>query len=170
MSYADADDLTARFDWRIIADLASDSGTQVEESALGGNEKVAAALDDASGRIDAALSVAQVYTAADLAGLSGNSLAMLKRITCELAMLFLIGRRQEKLLDGSLPPMEQKAEDYLDRLRKGERLFGDVAAAAAAGLPTVDGPTTVQYEELNLLPDRTRNFYASRQSRLPLGR
>ena len=170
MAYATSSDLTARFDRRIIADLATDEGVEVSESSLSSNTAVDAALDDASGRIDAALTVARIYTTDDLDALTGNSLALLKRITCELAMTFLIGRRQEKLLDQSLAAVEEKAEAYLDRLRKGERLFGAVDAAKGAGLPTVDGPTAVKYDTLNLLPDRTRNFYPHRAGRLPIGK
>ena len=51
MAYATAADLIARFDWRIIGDLASDSGTQVTEGALANKSKVTAALNDASGRV-----------------------------------------------------------------------------------------------------------------------
>jgi len=170
MAYATSTDLTARFDARTIGDLASDSGTQVDEAGLATSAKVTAALDDASGRIDGALTVAQIYTTDDLDDLTGNSLALLKRITCELAMAFLISRRQEKFLDESVSRVEAQSEEYLDRLRKGERLFGDVDAATAAGLPTVGGMTAVEYNELNLIPDRARNFYPARQSRLPLGR
>jgi len=170
MAYATATDLTARFDWRIIADLVSDDGSQVSEGSLASDDKVDAALDDASGRIESALTVARIYSTTDLAALTGNSLAMLKRITCELAMTFLIGRRQEKFLDPSLAAVEEKAEQYLDRLRKGERLFGGQDEAQGAGLPTIDGPTVTTYETLNLLPERTRNFYPHRSSRLPLGR
>jgi len=170
MAYASSSDLSARFDVRIISDLASDDGTQITEDALATNSKVVAALADASGRIDSALTVARIYSTADLAALTGNSLALLKRITCELAMAFLIGRRQEKFLDEAIARVEQKSEEYLDRLRKGERLFGGSEEAKDAGLPSVDGPTAVDYSNLNLLPDRTHHYYPSRASRLPLGR
>ncbi len=170
MAYASSADLIARFDVRIIQDLASDTGTQVSAGDLSSDAKVSASLDDASGKIDSALTVAQIYTTDDLEGLTGNSLALLKRITCELAMVFLIGRRQEKFLDESLAQVEEKSEAYLDRIRKGERLFGSVEDAVTAGLPTVGGMTAVEYNELNLMPDRTHNFYPKRQSRLPLGR
>jgi phage gp36-like protein len=170
MAYASSSDLTARYDSRIIRDLASDTGTPVSEGALATDTRVSAALDDASGRIDSALTVARIYSTDDLDALTGNSLALLKRITCELAMAFLISRRQEKMLDGSTAEVEQKGEDYLDRLRKGERLFGEAEAAKDAGLPSVDGPTSVEYAELNLLPDRTKHFFPSRASRLPTTR
>ena len=170
MAYASSADLTARFDSQIIRDLASDSGTQVEEGDLATDVKVQAALDDASGRVEAALTVARIYSTDDLDALTGNSLAMLKRIVCELAMAFLIGRRQEKMLDEGLQRVEQKSEEYLDRLRKGERLFGANEEAQDAGLPTVGGMTAVEYNNLNLIPDRTHNYYPRRAGRLPLGR
>lgn len=168
MAYADALDLTSRFDERVIKDLLSDEGVPVES--LGGNRKLAAALDDASGRVDSALMVAQQYTTDDLEGLTGNSLALLKRIVCEVAMAYLMGRRPEVFGGDHYEAMQRAAEDFLERLRRGERVFPSVADNVAAGLPSVDGMTAVQYDRLNLIPDRTRRFYPSRGSRLPLGR
>ncbi len=168
MAYASATDLLARFDERTIADLASDTGEPISD--FENDTKISAALDDASGKIDSALTVAQIYLPSELAELTGVSSALLKRITCELAMVFLIRRRQENLTDDALTQIGVQAEEYLDRLRKGERVFGDSEANQKAGLPTVDGPTTIDYQQLNLLPDRTRNFYPQRATRLPLGR
>jgi hypothetical protein len=39
----------------------------------------------------------------------------------------------------------------LDRLRKGERLFPSIDAAREAGKPSIDGPSALDYERLNLL-------------------
>ena len=61
-------------------------------------------------------------------------------------------------------------EEYLDRLRKGERIFGGAIENRQDGLPDIDGPTIATYERLNLIPDRTHNFYSSRSSRLPIDR
>jgi len=167
VAYATATDLAARYDENTIKDLASDTGEPVDDITT--DPKVLAALDDASGRVESAITVARIYSAADLAGLTGNTLALLKRITCELAMVFLIQRRPEKYADEALERMKAGAEDFLDRLRKGERLFA-VEAARDAGLPEIDGPSAITYNRLNMIPDRTRNFYPSRKSRLPLGR
>ena len=159
MAYAASTDLTARFDERVIADLASDSGEPVGD--LSSDATVEAALDDASGRIDAAVTVAQHYTPTQLAALTGTDLALLKRLTCELAMLFLMGRRQESWLGNDYERLEKRVEDQLDRLRRGERLFG-LEANRNAGLPTIDGPTTTQYDNLHLLRGRVHNFYPER--------
>jgi len=169
MPHATASDLTARYDVRTIRDLASDTGTAVAADALAADPTVAAALLDASGRMDAAVLVGRMYTAAQLAALTGNSLALRRRICCDLAMGYLIARRPEKYGAESLKAVQQAGEEYLERLRKGERIF-EVAAVQDAQLPEIDGPTTTQYSTLNLLPDRTRNFYPSRASRLPTDR
>lgn len=168
MAYASADDLVYRFDERVIKDLLSDHGIPVES--LDGNPVLETALEDASGRIDGAIQVAKQYTAVDLAGLTGNSLALLKRIVCEIAMSFLIGRRPEMFGGERWLALQKSSEEYLDRLRKGERLFPAVADNLDAGLPEVDGPTASEYNTLNLLPDRTRRFYPLRGTRLPIGR
>lgn len=166
MAYASSTDMTARFDSREIGDLLSDSGTPVDEGDFGDNSKLTAILDDASGEIDAALLVANRYLPADLSGLTGNSLAHLKRITCEIAMRLLLGRRpayNPELLES----MEKRVNGLLDRLRKGENVF-NLADQKDAGTPTIGGLSTVDTLNLNLLRDRTQNYYPQR--RLPNNR
>lgn len=159
MPYAASTDMTDRFDERPLADLVSDSGEPVAD--LSSDRKLQAALDDASGRIDAAVTVAQHYTPTQLASLTGTDLAMLKRLTCELAMLFLMARRQDTWFSDRYERLELRCEAQLDRLRKGERLFG-LEVNREAGLPTIDGPTTTQYDNLHLLRGRVNNFYPQR--------
>lgn len=160
MAYASATDLTARFDSREIGDLLSDSGTPVDEGDFGSNTKLTAILDDASGEIDAALLVANRYLPADLSGLTGNSLAHLKRITCEIAMRLLLGRRPAYNPD-LLESMEKRVNGLLERLRKGENVF-NLSDQKDAGTPSIDGLSTVEIRDLNLLRDRTRNYYPRR--------
>jgi phage gp36-like protein len=168
VAYADADDLVYRFDERVIKDLLSDDRSPVES--LHGNLRIEAALDDASGRIDGALQVGGQYTTDDLEGLTSNSLALMKRITCELAMAYLLSRRPELFGGQRYEALQKSSEEYLERLRRGDRLFASSAEHVAAGLPSVDGPTATDYNRLNLLPDRTQRYYPSRSSRLPIGR
>ena len=166
MAYASSTDLVARFDENTIRDLASDSGHQVTDLTC---PVVTAALDDASGQIDSALFNGKAYDADDLAALTGNSLALLKRICCELAMCFLMGRRPEKYGEDSIREMYERADGFLERIRQGERIF-DSTAHLGASVTDVDGPTTVKYTDMNLIPDRTRHFYPHRGTRLPLSR
>lgn len=167
-SYATPADLTTRYDVTTIKDLASDTGEPIADVTT--DVVVLAALADASGKIDAALSVSQMYDPEDdLEALTGNSLALLKRICCQLAMAFLLGRRPEKFAQESISRAKQEAEEYLEMLRRGERVFGS-AAHEAAGLPTIDGMTSVDYTRLQMIPDRVHNFFIDRSKRLPVGR
>jgi phage gp36-like protein len=169
MADATSDDLAARFDQRVISDLASDAGEPVVDITTDTN--VSTALDDATGAFRAAVQVGGMYSDSDIDDLTGSSLALRKRIVCELAMIYLISRRPEKFGNAeTYEAMRKGTEEYLDRLRKGERVFPAVTAAVEAGQASVDGPTAVVYERLNLLPDRTRNFYPSRGTRLPTNR
>ena len=165
-AFADSDDMVARFDERTLKDLCSDTG--VPETTLSTNAKMTAALDDATGQILSAVRVAGTYNVSDLTGLTGESLAYLKRITCEIAMANLILRRVEKYGKQSAE-VRKSQKELLDMLKGGARVF-EVDNNIAAGKPTIDGPTADDYQRLNMLPDRTKNFYPNRQQRLPIGR
>lgn len=170
MAYATGDDLAARKDVNTIRDLATDDEAPVDLSNINTNANIVAALADASGEVDSALLVGGVYTTDDLASLTANSLAKLKRITCEIAMAFLFARRPKYDEDGYDKALE-RADKWLERLRKGERVFEVTDEDPAAGtLPTIDGPTVVTYDRLRLMVDRTKNFYPHRGQRLPEGR
>jgi hypothetical protein len=106
------------------------------------------------------------YDASELSALAGNSLAHLKRITCELAMRNLLARRPAYKPE-VLEIFEKRADRQLDRLRKGENVF-NIDDHKEAGVPSVDGPSLAEVQNLNLLRDRTRNYYPSR--RLPNNR
>lgn len=162
MAYANSDDLKARYDARTIGDLASDTGVRVEVADFALDTNIIAALADASGEIETALVVARRYKVSDLTGLAGNSLAKLKRITCEIAMACLLGRRpafDPELLE----KFEEKAMKSLDKLAKGENVF-NLEDQKGAGLPTIDGPTVRTYTHLNLWRDRTKNFFPARRN------
>jgi len=165
MAYAASTDLTARFDERVLKDLVSDDGTPV--STLGSDAKITAALADASGIINSAVaSPSSAYTTTELAALTGDDLAYLKRLVCSLAMGYLLGRRPEKYGD-DYKNITEHAHDAIELLRTGKHIF-NTANAKSAGYPEVDGLTVTQYSDLNLLPERVRNFYPNR--RLPVGR
>jgi len=158
--------ITNFYDETIVADLVSDGGDQV--AVLETDPKLLKLIAAAEGRVESACTVAKIYSTTKLAALTGNSLALLEEIVSGLVMIALLRRRP-----GTYDEIRQETkgyEDYLDRLRKGERIFGGNEEAQEAGLPQVDGPTTAIYDRLNLIPDRTRNFYPSRIGRLPVGR
>lgn len=160
MAYATVAQLLERYDLRTIGDLAADNNTQVSSGALPTDPNVLAALNDASGEIDSALLVGGMYTPAQLEALAGNSQFKLVRLCCRIAIVFIHERRH--LLEADeLEKYEKINNDALARLRKGENLF-DIAANVGAGKPSVDGPSTVEYQGLNLVRDRVQRTYPAR--------
>lgn len=163
MAYATVAQLIDRKSSQTIGDLVSDDGSPVLEGDLATNSKVLAALDSASGAIEAAVFAGNRYTAADLAGLVGNSAAYLVSITCDLAMAFLFARKPTHDIDDYKAAMDLQ-DSHLERLRQGKHVF-NVAEVEAAGVPSVALPSVVQVTGLNLIRDRTQNYYPAR--RLP---
>lgn len=175
MAYATPNDMLVYADWNTIGDLVSDDGSQVEASVLTDSTSayytlLNTLLSAASGRVDSACLVAGMYSAGDLAGLGGNALAMLKEITCKLALVLLVRRRPEKIGADFWKVAQEEVENFLDRLRKGERLFGTVTDAINGGLPTIDGPTLTTYQNMNTLRVRANRFYPNIGDELPIGR
>lgn len=166
-SYASGADLLARFDARTLGDLVSDSGTRVASGSLAADTNIVAALADASGEVEAALLMGERYSVANLEGLTGNSLALLKRITCDCAMALLYGRRPEEAWADRRAAAEQVKATHLERLAKGDRVF-NVEGIPEAGNPTIGGPTTVEITRLNFIRDQTQHFYPARV--MPFGR
>jgi len=165
-AYADSDDMIARFDERTLKELTSDGNTPTVSLAASG--ALTAAMADATGAIDAALFVGNQYQPGDLDDLTGESQSYLKRITCTIAMSYLVARRPEKYGKAS-KQMSEDVQELLELFRSGVRVF-DVDGNKAAGTPTIDGPRAVDYERMNMIRDRTRHFYPSRASSLQIGR
>lgn len=157
-AYANGDDLVARKDARILGELVGDADTRITGSSLTGNANLLAALADASGQIEAACFIGGRYTADDLNGLSGNSQSLLKRLACDLAFTHLHRRRGYDTAD--LPEYTQ-ANEMLERLRKGERIF-DVEDVKDAGNPQIHTTTASDLATQNLARDRCRLFPARR--------
>ena len=89
MSYATPSDIILRFDVNLLGQLCSDNGTQLTPTQLLSNPNLQAALDDSTGIIESALFTAYKYTATDLSNLTYNALSMLKRLTCDLAVVMV---------------------------------------------------------------------------------
>ena len=168
MAHATAQQLLDRYDKSIVNDLVSDEGTRLSFTDLLVDTKLAAALDDASGEVDAALLVGGRYSSADLSALSGNSLSTLVRITCEIAIGFLYDRRPMFRADEG-ERWATRTREHLNRMRTGENVF-NITANVTAGNPTIDGPTSVDYDRMNLVVDQSRNYYPNRAGRLPTDR
>ena len=163
-------DMVTYFDSNVLGDLLSDTGTPVASADLATNAKLLALLDGAHGRVLSALTVAAQYDVDDIEGLTGVDLQLLKEMECYLAFAKLLGRRPGSEYRETYQNVTEEADEFIDRLRQGERVFSTAADQQAAQLMDVDGPTAYDYQTLNLLRDRTRHYYPSRQSSLPIGR
>lgn len=155
MSYSSPSDILARYDSRSLGDLCSDSGTRLTPTQLLTDTNLQAALDDASGLVNSAAVYGQRYTPAELAALTDVDLALLKRLVCDLAFAYLVGRRGN---DPEAYQSTKQAQDMLERIKQGQRLFA-VPGEIAAGLEDINFPSIVDYTTINLLRDATLNRY-----------
>lgn len=160
MAYATSADIRKHFDERDVASLVSDSNAAVDLGDLAADVNLQAALDSASGVVEADLLTGGLYTAADLAALTGNPLAMLVEMTCVLAFVRLARRRGGRLSDDQQAMLDE-TEDRLKRLRQGVNIFGIDANVTASTADLVHAtPTTV--DRASLVRDRTHNYFPQR--------
>jgi len=167
MPFATATDMVDRYDSETLGDLVTDNEDSLSESELLSSSKMTTALAGATGDVIAACLRGERYTRADLDGLTGDSLAYLKDITCAFAF-WRLWKRKPYL--GSMDDRRQSAqEDYreaLDMLNRGDRVF-DIDTAQQAGRPRIE---TVTHAEINdrwsLITDIARHgrFYPRRRT------
>lgn len=169
-AYATVADLILRRDRRLIGELVSDDDNPLTEAELLDSEVLETLLEDASGQVESAMLSGKRYLPETLASLTGNSLALLKKIVCTIVMADLYERRPGVHLEQSKAYMEL-ARMHLDDLRSGKNIFNlpDNSAANAAN-PVTTAPTVVDYTNLNLLPEQMIRHFPNRVGRLPLDR
>ena len=159
-------------DARTIADLCSDSGTPVD---LTTDETAPALLSAASGHLVAACLVSGIYSTDDLALVAANtgdpSQSLMFEIIGQIASAALL-RRRLGATNEVAKALKEEAEQYLDLLRNGKRLFSVPGNTnnIEAGQVEVDGPTLARMQQVNGITIRTKNFYPSVAQRLPRGR
>ena len=155
-AYATPADLLARYDRRVVADLARDENERPSPTALETDARVLAALADASGEIEAACLKGGRYSAADLNALTGMSKKLLTRLTCRVALWLLYEGRDP---GGEAPPWAAKGQEVLQQLATGERIFAFTETQEAGVLGTVErAATDLQAEDR--LTHRASRFFA----------
>lgn len=153
------DDLTARKDIRVLADLCTDSGAPVAPSAVANHPKILTALEDAEGEAIGTLQAFGRYDETKLLALTGSAKAFLKRIIIELAMVNMISRRPNMEAD-DIEKHEKVRSLWLERLQQGAAIFADENTSDSASRPSVDGATLGELSKLNMLRERSRYFAA----------
>lgn len=154
-----------RYDARVTGQLVSDTGTAVSPGDLPTDTNLQTALEDASGEILTACLKGGRYSEDDLAGLSGNSLSYLQRLTCDLALYNLVVRRGRKLEDY---PQTEKALEMLDQIQKGEKVFA-VPAVIEAGVAQSPTLTIPDIANEHFLRDQCKMFPVRRWTKEQTG-
>ncbi len=159
MSYATPNDFLQRYDARLIGDLVSDTGTQVAAGALSTNAVLLAVLDDAGAAVDAAVFVGDRYTPAQMASLSTTAASFVRRLVCDLALLYLKRRRGRFDAEKDAALLKEISET-LKSLRDGEDLLLlNTQSEAAASTIDLLQPHLVAVPALRTIRNRTRNYY-----------
>jgi phage gp36-like protein len=164
MAFASSTDLTNRYDYRLIADLCSDEMTELTLGQVLAEAKVSSALDDAAGEIVVGLQTGGNYKEEDLEELDGLNRSHLIRVNCDLAMCLLIQRRPNRINLETAEKICETARQHLNRLRKGENIFG-IPEKIESGNLSVAHMSAVQLEGLNLIPDRMSRYFPGQEQR-----
>lgn len=164
-SYADPADLLKRCRPDIISALVTEGGATQSQDDLESDAILLEVLAYASGEIEAALLVGNQYTPTQLESLTGNSLALLRGITCDIALARLFDRNPG--INPSLwEAYTEKADKVLERIRRGTNVF-NLTAQRDAGLVDVSTPTIAQIQAANRIVSRAYRYYPNQASRLP---
>lgn len=148
MGYATIANLESRFDRRVLAQLSNDAGGTSANTA---NQTTA--IDDASAEILMAALQGGIYTSDQLDTLYAAGDKALIRLTCFLAAKNLYKRRGMGV-PPSLKDDAKQADDLLEQLRKGMRVF-NVSANRSGELPAIVSLTSTQQNNLGSLTDST---------------
>lgn len=135
-NYVSPSEVVLRCDWRYFADLCSDDGTRLTNSAaVVASANFAALVTDANGMLEAFALAGQRYSAADLSTLAGNTgpaHGLLCRVVADLT-IYLAAERRPELRDHA-PHCYERAEEWIRRLGEGEAIFPFTATAEAGRL------------------------------------
>lgn len=131
------------YDWRLVAknildgDTASSSAAPPTKGELESNSRsgliLSRFLEQASEMTMAAAAVGNRYSVSDLTTYGGE---LLVRIVCDLAIGLILKRRGRALSDqDALSRSYQESLEYLEQLRRGERIFFAAPGVPEAGVP-----------------------------------
>jgi phage gp36-like protein len=160
-SYADGSDLVARYDVRVIAELATDNNVSLSRSDTETHVNVLLALKRASGEVEVSLLAGKNYTVAQLTTLTDNSREHLKDIVCTIAMAKLFRRRANSANVELAEEVRLQSDKYLEKLRRGMNLLGiqDDTTKLDAGVISESGPTVAEIRDRNFMSARLAGRY-----------
>lgn len=148
--YCTVEQLFLFVDWRIVADAVrddDDAPRPLRATLLDDTSDQGALLVDmlltASGTLESACLARTLYTVADLAALTGATAKYLQQVVAGLTVWNLFGRRAPAAGKPDEIPAVRAASDALERLGRGETIFG-LADQRTAGV----GPTTITQDDV----------------------
>ena len=158
MAYATVAQMLLQFDSREVGQLVADDNTQVAAASLTANSVLLQALEAATGEILSAALVGNKYSKTEMDALAASSDAFLAKLTCDLAMGYLLNRRS--LGEKPLPPAIEESRRWINLCRLGERIFRieDNQDAGNTELVILTGQTR---SEVNLAANKSRFFPTS---------
>lgn len=164
-AFATPADLLQRYDYRLIGQLISDTGSAENSTAILADPITTQMLADASGLIVSYALKGGRYSESDLAALTGNGQSFLERLTCDLALYYFVQRRG---LPVDKYPQVADAMDWLVKLSEGDLIF-PVAANIAAGVAQSDPILVDTIVSQNFLTNSVRYFPTPRFTGQQLG-
>lgn len=150
-------DLIVRYDHRWIGQNITDNGIPATEAEVLSSTKLNAFIEEASEAVMGAAAVGDRYSLSDLTTYGG---VLLKRIVCDLVIGAILKRRVRANKDNeAFTTAYEEALNYLELLRRGERIFYAVPNVPEAGLPsTVNLAPTPAASGSPLITDNVRIF------------
>lgn len=145
-----------RYDARLLGDLVSDNGVAVAAGALPGHPVLLAVLEDASAAVDAAVFVGNRYTPAQMANLSATAAAFVRRLVCDLALIY-IKRRRGRFDSDKDAALLKEVNATLDALRNGDDVL--VSDQIDDPGPQLEGTEMVTVTRPRTLLNQIRNYY-----------
>lgn len=143
-AYCTPEQMLLACDYRNVADWANDDdGPRPSRAALLDPDSVPgqvllAAIQEASGDIAAAAFARAHYTPDDLAALTGSAAVMLHGMAARLALWALANRRNPGTADPQKVPGLAQAQQRLEELRNGTKIFPlQGQADAGAGMAAI---------------------------------
>jgi len=155
-AYATNADMQIRYDERTLGQLLSDDKAMLGSAEVAASATLTALLQQASGMVEAAACRGERYvitadgTRNDLASLTGNSKQLLAGLVCDLAMWLLWNRRPAMRPKGDMPGQTAVAMEFLDRLVKGDAVFGVIEAEEAGNVSDVVETADIPTKRLDL--------------------
>jgi hypothetical protein len=148
-------------DARQWGDWLKDDDTRESATNILSDATMQEALNNASGIVESACTVAQRYSPSDLnliLSANGMSAALIRGLVAEIAFFIVMRRRRA---DAEAPPSVVDALALLERIRLGEAVFG-ILEVMQAGNPTLQALQANDYQTLNLANDQAAPYFGRR--------